>query len=87
MACVFCGVEEGTTVAAHYSGKYSSQVGKGGSEKGWDHVSAWACADCHSSLDSYAEGNDDSRAIKFFLAIFETQRRLFEEGVLVVRRR
>lgn len=82
--CVMCGVHDGTVVAAHYSGKYSMNVGKGWSMKSADHVTAHLCARCHTYMDSYADGNDDDRAIRFFLAILETQRRLFERGVLKV---
>lgn len=82
-ACVICGSTQ-ETIAAHYSGLYASSVGKGLSEKAWDHVSAQLCWRHHVEMDGYVHGNDDARAIRFMLAIFETQRRLFDRGVLVV---
>ena len=81
-ACVLCEKQDGTIVAAHYSGRYSMSVGKCWGEKSSDHVAAHLCGRCHAEMDGYAAGNDDARAIRFFLAIFETQRRLFARGVL-----
>lgn len=83
-SCVICGTEDSTVVAAHYCGKYANSLGKGLAEKAWDHVCAQLCGRCHAELDSYDGGNNDARSIRFFLAIFETQRRLFERGVLKV---
>ena len=83
-ACVLCEKQDGTIAAAHYSGRYSMSVGKGWAQKSSDHVAAHLCARCHYEMDSYSDVNDDARAIRFFLAIFETQRRLLARGVLKV---
>ncbi len=81
-SCSLCGADDGTVVAAHYSGLYSSALGKGMGQKAWDHCTAHLCHRCHTDLDTYAEGNNEERAIRFMVAIFKTQKRLFDEGVL-----
>lgn len=81
-SCALCGADDGTVVAAHYSGLYSNALGKGMGQKAWDHCTAHLCHRCHNDLDTYAEGNNEERAIRFMVAIFKTQKRLFDEGVL-----
>lgn len=81
-SCALCGADDGTVVAAHYSGLYSNALGKGMGQKAWDHCTAHLCHRCHTDLDAYAEGNNEERAIRFMVAIFKTQKRLFDEGVL-----
>lgn len=76
--CVLCGAT-GTTVAAHYSGKYATSLGKGMGQKTDDHCVAYLCAMHHAEFDTYSTGNDDERAIRFMLAIFKTQRRWLEK--------
>ena len=79
--CVICG-SEGTTVAAHYSGLYSSMLGKAMGQKAGDHCVAYLCDMHHREFDLYNGGNVESRAIEFMLAIFETQRRWLSAGVV-----
>ncbi len=79
--CIKCGRQDGTVVAAHYSGLYASRLGKGGAVKAHDHCTAHLCGVCHSYMDSYAEGNTDGRAVEFLLLILETQTRCIQEGV------
>lgn len=81
--CVICG-DDRTTVAAHYSGLYADRLGKGVGQKSGDIFAAHLCALHHAELDQYINGNTDARALRFFLAVFETQKRLFEQGVLRV---
>lgn len=81
-SCALCGADDGTVVAAHYSGLYSNALGKGMGQKAWDHCTAHLCHRCHTDLDTYAEGNSEERAIRFMVAIFKTQKRLFDDGVL-----
>lgn len=81
-SCALCGADDGTVVAAHYSGLYSNALGKGMGQKAWDHCTAHLCHRCHTDLDTYADGNNEERAIRFMVAIFKTQKRLFDEGVL-----
>ncbi len=81
-SCVLCGADDGTVVAAHYSGLYSNALGKGMGQKAWDFCSAHLCHRCHTDLDSYAAGNSEERAVRFMVAILKTQKRLFDAGVL-----
>lgn len=73
--CVRCGFPHAEV--AHYSGKYSSSLGKGMGRKSWFHCCAALCRACHQDVDLYKAGNDDARAIRLMLDIFETQRRYF----------
>ena len=81
-SCIRCGADDGTIVAAHYSGLYSDQLGKGAGQKAWDLFVAFLCRDCHATFDSYKDGNDDARAAKFMLLILKTQMRLLDMGVI-----
>jgi Protein of unknown function (DUF1364) len=81
-SCALCGNDDGTVVAAHYSGLYSSALGKGMGQKAWDFCAAHLCHRCHSDLDGYSGGNNEERAVRFMVAIFKTQKRLFDAGVL-----
>lgn len=82
--CIRCGTQDGTVVAAHYSGRYANLLGKGTGIKPWDHCVAFYCAHCHAEADSYAGGNSDERAVRFLIDILRTQKSLFDEGVLRV---
>jgi hypothetical protein len=83
-SCVLCGADDGTVVAAHYSGLYSSALGKGMGQKAWDFCTAHLCHRCHTDMDKYAEGNTEERAVRFMVAILKTQKRLFDAGWLKV---
>ena len=84
-SCVRCEIDDGTIVAAHYSGLYSERFGRGMSMKGDDFWVAFFCAKCHTYFDLYVDGNDDARAIEFMSCIHATLKRLFAQGVLIVR--
>lgn len=71
MECVACGHHQAEV--AHYSGKYSDQLGKGISKKAWFHCAAGLCRTCHKFFDNYEDGNDDARAAMFMLMILKTQ--------------
>lgn len=81
-SCIRCNTNDGTVVAAHYSGMGAHQLGKGMGQKADDHCTAHLCARCHAEMDSYAEGNGDARAAEFLLLILKTQRRLLDKGIL-----
>jgi len=49
-------------------------------QKSSDHCVAALCHNCHESMDKYADGNTDARAVKFMLAIFKTQWELLNES-------
>lgn len=87
--CQNCGVQNGTTVAAHSN---LMEHGKGKSIKAADVFSAWLCFDCHSWLDQ-GRGLDpthvytDSRADKremFVHAMHRTWLALWEQGLIRV---
>lgn len=71
--CVECGTTEGVQ-NAHYSGLYSDRLGNGMGSKSHDYCVARLCQDCHVKMDSYADGNDESRAMAFIEAIYQTMR-------------
>lgn len=71
--CVKCGTTEKLEVA-HYSGLYADRLGKGMGSKCHDYAVARLCRDCHTKLDSYAEGNDEQRAMDFIWYIYQTMR-------------
>ena len=79
-SCVRCGAQDGTVVAAHYSGSYAHEFGKGRGVKAADHLVADLCSRCHTALDNYEGGNDDARAVEFFRCIFRTQMRRLNGG-------
>lgn len=80
--CIRCGKQDGTVVAAHYSGLYASRLGKGGAVKAHDHCVAHLCGECHQYFDAYRDGNTDGRAVEFLLLILETQARMIQQGAM-----
>jgi hypothetical protein len=56
-SCALCGNDDGTVVAAHYSGLYSSALGKGMGQKAWDVCAAHLCHRCHTDLDGYCHSD------------------------------
>jgi hypothetical protein len=53
-SCVRCGINDGTTVLAHYCGIRQHAYGKGMGVKGNDAVGAHLCRRCHEHFDHYA---------------------------------
>lgn len=53
--CIVCGVNNGTTVLAHYSGQRQHHYGKGRGTKCRDFYAAPCCAACHET-GPFAEG-------------------------------
>lgn len=51
--CINCGVNDGTTVFAHYQGIRSHAFGKGTGTKPHDICGADLCKNCHEEFDSY----------------------------------
>jgi hypothetical protein len=51
-ACVNCGINDGTTVAAHYQGMRSLAFGKGTGSKPHDVCVAFLCCKCHMMFDA-----------------------------------
>lgn len=81
--CVRCG--DSKCEPAHYSGLYSDQLGKGGSQKSADLVVADLCRKCHAYFDLYLGGNDDIRAAEFLLLCWRTLLRNVAMGLAEVR--
>ena len=82
LPCQHCGLDDGTTVAAH-----SNQLrdGKGRGLKANDYRIATLCFKCHAELD---QGNTWSKAER--VQMFEDAHRstigeLFERGILTVK--
>ena len=71
-SCVRCGVQDGTVVAAHYSGLHAHQLGKGGSIKGHDCCVADLCGNCHSHFDQHRGGNNDANSLDFAMCVMKT---------------
>ncbi len=81
-ACVMCGCEDGTIVAAHSN---LLEHGKGRSHKAHDGMTAWLCLRCHTELD---QGNVMSRSERreFILeAISKTYMKLWDLGLIQVK--
>ena len=81
--CIKCGRNDGTTVAAHYSGLGAYALGKGMGTKVSDAVTAHLCSDCHSEFDSYAAGNDERRSAEFLLLCFRTLLKNIDRGIKI----
>lgn len=79
-SCVRCGKRDGTIVLAHYSGMNSHKFGKGMGTKCHDLIGAHLCYDCHTYMDSYKDGNDDTRRADFYELILLTILRLYSNN-------
>jgi hypothetical protein len=89
-ACTWCGIEDGTVVAAHSN---SGSDGKGVGKKSDDCFVAFLCAEHHKQYDLklwrivYDLESDARREYLFGQSLFElcmkrTWKRLLEKGVL-----
>ena len=81
--CMCCGKpNDGTIVAAHYTGLRQQEFGKGMGQKCTDTATAYLCHECHTKFDTYRyEDNIDSSEL-FLLAIVRTHDYLFLTGVI-----
>jgi len=91
-ACVNCGVNDGTVVAAHYQGLRANLLGKGKSTKPHDLCVADLCSKCHSSFDNYEFSSLDTKYLRqvdqseqFLFCIIQTLIRRVEQGVIDVK--
>ena len=80
-SCIRCGSLDGV-VLAHYSGRGSHQFGNGMGCKSSDVAAAHLCTNCHTHMDSYADGNTVEREAEFLRLCVLTTIRLFEQGVV-----
>ena len=71
-ACVRCEADDGTIVAAHYTGIRQHSYGKGRSLKGSDIAVAFLCCDCHKYFDQPTERKSIERSEEFLHCIMLT---------------
>jgi hypothetical protein len=82
LPCQHCGLDDGTTVAAH-----SNQLrdGKGRGLKANDYRIATLCFSCHANLDQGKELDKSQRVEMFEEAHRKTIGELFERGIINVK--
>jgi hypothetical protein len=82
LPCQHCGLDDGTTVAAH-----SNQLrdGKGRGLKANDYRIATLCFSCHANLDQGKELDKSQRIEMFEEAHRKTIGELFEKGIINVK--
>jgi hypothetical protein len=81
-----CNCDDGTTVAAHYSGKGAQGVGKGMSQKPSDMCIAFLCSKCHARFDAMLKAGE-ARVYWFFKAHVRTLNQLFNDGHILISKR
>lgn len=88
-ACVNCGRQDGTVVAAHYQGMRSHLFGKGRGIKCHDIASAWLCGPCHEAFDGHGMGNHPDlywrkidQSEQFLALILQTIIRQIDQGMV-----
>jgi len=81
LPCQHCGIEDGTTVAAH-----SNQLrdGKGRGLKAHDYRVATLCFKCHAELDQGSKLSKTERVEMWESAYRQTIAELFERGLINV---
>lgn len=82
-ACVMCGSQDGTIVAAHSN---LLEHGKGRGLKAHDGMSAWLCYRCHTKLDQGTELSKDERRDYTITAICRTYMKLWDLDLLRVNK-
>lgn len=70
--CMHCGRNDGTTVAAHYTGPRQHMLGKGTGIKCHDAAAAFLCSECHTDFDQYKKGDKWLMSEEFLFAIVKT---------------
>jgi len=81
--CTICGVNDGTTVAAHAN---SVELGKGVGIKVPDFYTAILCSVCHALLDGrIGKLTKDEKWEMWVTAYLRTVKRWFTDGVVVVK--
>lgn len=82
--CVRCGLNDGTTVAAHYTGVRRGSYGGGFGIKSADCIHAALCSGCHAYMDTLSRNKatafDHSEQFLHLVAL--TIIRLFERGIV-----
>ena len=81
-ACVWCGCEDGTIVAAHSN---LMEHGKGKWLKAHDGMHAWLCYRCHTEYDPGAKMNREEKRDFILAAICKTYQRMWEQELIKVK--
>lgn len=81
-ACVMCGCQDGTVVAAHSN---LSEHGKGMGLKAHDGMTAWLCYRCHTELDNGSSMTRDERRLFILEAICKTYMQMWDLSLLEIR--
>lgn len=84
--CQYCSTDNGTIVAAHYSGMWSNKVGKGKGLKPHDAAIAYLCMDCHDIVDNRNNVYSEHEALAVWaIACANTYRSLLESGDICLK--
>lgn len=81
-ACVWCGCEDGTIVAAHSN---LIEHGKGKGLKAHDGMHAWLCYRCHTEYDQGAKMSREEKRDFILAAICKTYQRMWEQELIKVK--
>lgn len=81
-ACVMCGCQDGTIVAAHSN---LIEHGKGRGFKAHDGMTAWLCMGCHYQLDQGARWTKEEKREFTLMAISRTYMKLWDMDLIQVK--
>ena len=81
-ACVMCGLQDGTVVAAHSN---LLEHGKGRGMKADDSMVAWLCYPCHTEYDQGSKMDKLERRDFILTAICKTHQMLWRLGLVAVK--
>lgn len=85
-SCVRCGRDDGTVVAAHYTGLRQHIYGKGARIKGSDLVVADLCSKCHPHFDQPKHWKSVEASEEFLHCVMLTIFNRADRGILVVNK-
>jgi ferredoxin len=78
-ACVSCGIQDGTIVAAHSD---LLEHNKGMGHKAHDCMHAWLCYTCHTSYDQGGVMNSDQKRDFILTMIARTVTEMWQQGLI-----
>lgn len=82
-ACVGCGAQDGTVVAAHSNLR---DHGKGMGHKAHDGMMAWLCYRCHFELDQGSRLDRRDKRLFTLESICKTYQQLWDQGLIEVKK-
>jgi len=82
-ACVMCGCDDGTVVAAHSN---LLEHGKGKGIKAHDGMSAWLCYRCHTEYDQGKLMDREARRDFILTAICRTYMKAWEQELIGLKK-